>query len=167
MDTIEVFAASERVGQILTDCFEPSTYQSAHEVGQSNRMTIRFETRGTLPEWIDWRMETSLDGGATWQAGPVTVHWSGTATRSRTVSTRPGTSATSVEVPRNGWIRLLARQRGGGADTAVRGTWTFEIVAPKRHRGEEPMAPKRPAPRVDMWGRTFGGTGSDGGKRPL
>lgn len=153
MDTIEIFGAAASVGQVLTYSFEPSAHLPSHEVGECNRMTVRFETRGTLPEWIDWRIETSLDRGATWRGGPTTVVWGATTTRSVTVSTRPGTSVVSVEVPRNGWIRMIARQRGGGRDTTILAMGTFENVPPKPDRRALAMAPRRPAPRVDMWGR--------------
>ncbi len=167
METIEVFAASAGVGQILTDSFEPSAFQPAHEAGPCNRMNVRFTTTGTLPDWIDWRVETSMDGGVTWKSGPATVLWSGTTTHSRTVSMRPGTSVTTIEIPRGGSVRLLARRRGGSQDTAVIAVGTFETTAPKRpHIDQEAMQPKRPAPRRDLWGSAVEASRASTGRRP-
>lgn len=165
MDTIEVFAASAGVGQVLTDVFEPSAFQSVHEAGPCNRMHVRFQTIGTLPDWIDWRVETSADSGATWQTGPAIVLWSGTTTHSRTVSTRPGTSVTAIEIPRGGLIRLLARRRGGGHDTSILAVGSFENVPAKVRRTEDGFE-RRPAPRTDLWGRPYDSSRSVGGKRP-
>jgi hypothetical protein len=163
MDTIELFAAAAGVGQVLTEQFEPSTFQSVHDVGPCNRLKVKFSTVGTLPDWIDWRVETSPDRGATWQSGPAVVLWSGTTTQSKTVSTRPGTSVVAVEIPRGGFIRLLARRRGGSHDTAVLGVGTFENIAPKVRPTEE----REPRRRTDLWGRPIDASRAIGGKRPL
>jgi len=165
METVEVFAASAGVGQALTHSFEPSCHQPIHDVGGANQINVQFNFSGTLPEWVEWKLETSDDGGATWRGGPATLLWGGTATQSRMVHTRPGTSMTSVQLPRTGCVRLLARRNGGDRDTTILAVATFENVAPARGR-DKGLSEHKKAPRRDLWGRpivpppTSGGFGS-------
>jgi len=136
---VEIFAEAPGRGQVLTGAFEPSMFQSEHPVDGWNRLNVRFSTGGTIPVWVEWKLEQSDDGGRTWRNGSTTVLWSGTETRSRMVSTRPGISMVSVALPASGSVRIVARRNGGGQDTTVLATATFERVVTSKPRGFDPI----------------------------
>ena len=143
--TIEIFARAAGVAQTLTSTYQPSAFQPVHEVGTSNRLNVRFTTTGELPEWIEWKLQSSLDHGATWRDEPATLLWAGLSTHARLIATRPGTSVVSIGLPSSGSVRIVARRNGGGSDTKILAAATFDTCAAGRPSRTERARPQRDA----------------------